>query len=93
MDFGKTFMLEVNYKYADILELAEQQAKENRRGLWSDEDVASVDFSTDNVVNDYVSNDDSLKSSEGIVTMILAIFILVVSVIASLFNKNKKKSK
>jgi len=85
---GRTFMLGVNYKYADILELAEQKARENKIGLWSDEELSSVDFSTENIITNEEATPDS-----NTIGIILVVIILIISILASLFNKKKSLRK
>ena len=83
---GKTYMLEVNYKYADVLQLAEQQAQENKTGLWSNEEISKIDFSTENTINNTAPSDQ--PQYENIVGITL-IIIVIVSIVAKFYNKKK----
>ena len=78
--YAKTYMLQDNYKYADILKKAEKQAKESKIGIWSDnlENAGQESNNDDNSEYNITFNIGSLVS--------IAIIIIIV-----FFSKLKKK--
>ena len=94
---AKTYMLQNNYKYAGNLQLAEEQAKENKIGIWSDEkqvkEVTSenkIEEEKDNNINKTTSNDNK---SNIIMEVVILILVIISSIFSTKFFKKKKVRK
>ena len=74
-------MLQSNYKYAGIIQEAESIAKEEKKGLWSNEQEIT------NEVNE-VSENKAMKNS-----FIVLIIILIIGIISMLLKKVNTKRK
>ena len=79
---AETFMLQANYRYADILQLAESIAQENRIGIWWEEqEEVGVQNEENQNIYQY-----SILAAIGI-----SIVILVVTIIKRYKSNSKKK--
>lgn len=101
---AETYMLQNNYTYASELQLAEEEAKNNKLGIWSGEDsnvsTSNVDsageinnnVNIDNTTNteDTVSDEnESLDNTES--ENILVFAVAIISAILAIAGKTRKK--
>lgn len=96
--FAKTYMLQDNYKYAGRLQEAEEEAKENKLGIWSDDSdnnknsevTNSIEDNkteeTKNTINNNSNNEDSKNIIIGIIGVIL---IICMRILKSITMKRK----
>lgn len=83
---AETYMLQNNYKYAGILQESEEDAKNNKLGIWSDETNNSANNVNENVIIENTKTNNSVYLFIGFITIFL---FLILSIIAY----NNKKSK
>lgn len=77
--FTKEYMLQSNYRYADIIQEAESIAKSNKVGLWSDEQE------TINEINDN-------KMTEQSIIVLIGTFVLgIISILVKKVNRKSKR--
>lgn len=83
--FAETYMLQNNYRYAGILQLAEEKAKENKIGIWSENSNENND---DNSVD--MQKDDK-EENYNIFYCIIALIVLFVIALIGYKSKIAKK--
>ena len=83
---AETYMLQNNYKYAGILQESEEIAKNNKLGIWSEED--------NNLVNNNNRN-SNIENNEinDLFYLIIGIITIVLFLIVSIIAHNNRKSK
>lgn len=72
---AETYMLQNNYRYAGILQLAEEEAKENKVGIW----------------NDGTEIGDKLDIEQDENSGFIGILIIIISMIIAILAGNRKK--
>ena len=72
---AETYMLQNNYRYAGILQLAEEEAKENKLGIW----------------NDGTEIGDKLDIEQDENSGFIGILIIIISIIIAILAGNRKK--
>lgn len=80
---AKTYMLQNNYKYASELQLAQEQAKNNRLNIWSE-----------NTLNDNTESDSHTNGQNNVelVGLTIIIIIAIITIIVSFKKKNQKSN-
>lgn len=80
---AKTYMLQNNYKYASELQLAQEQAKNNRLNIWSE-----------NTLNDNTESDSHTNGQNNVelVGLTIIIIIAIITIIISFKKKNQKSN-
>lgn len=82
---AKTYMLKNNYLYAKELKEAEQRAKEQKIGVWSENVMQEVEFPT-NEIEEVFQNENVDKFSVGSY-MIIFLVIIIISLLVKKKNK------
>ena len=77
---AKTYMLQNNYRYADILQLAETEAKNNKINIWSRE-------TTENQISD--DSQTTNQNETETISLIIIIPILIIMLIVPYIKKSK----
>ena len=81
---AENYMLKNNYKYAGILQESEENAKNNKLGIWSDE--------TNNIQNNENNTIEGNKTDINLLYMIMSItIVLIISIINITHNTKKRK--
>ena len=81
---AENYMLKNNYKYAGILQESEENAKNNKLGIWSDE--------TNNIQNNENNTIEGNKTDINLLYMIMSItIVLIVSILNITQNTKKRK--
>ena len=81
---AENYMLKNNYKYAGILQESEENAKNNKLGIWSDE--------TNNIQNNENNTIEGNKTDINLLYMIMSItIVLIVSILNITHNTKKRK--
>lgn len=86
--FAETYMLQNNYRYAGVLQLAEEKAKENKIGIWS-RNVIVTENNSDNNLDTLENEEQNYNVIYCIVTLLL-LFILALIGYKGKVAKNKK---
>lgn len=75
---AETYMLQNNYRYAGILQLAEEEAKENKVGIWNDgtEIGDKLDIEQD--------------ENSGFIGILIIIILMIIAILAG--NRKKKQN-
>ena len=79
-------MLKNNYKYAGILQESEENAKNNKLGIWSDE--------TNNIQNNENNTIEGNKTDiedNNLLYMIISITIVLIIIILNITHNTKKR--
>lgn len=77
----KIYMLQNNYRYAGILQLAEENAKDNKIGIWSEERVENN------------SNNDSYQGNGQVNWNIVGIIAILILLMIGILIGNRKQEK
>lgn len=88
--FAEIYMLQNNYRYAGILQLAEEKAKENKVGIWSESSVSVTENSDDNSVD---MQKDAEEENYNIFYCIIALIVLFVIALIGYKSKIAKNKK
>lgn len=80
---AETYMLENNYRYAGVLQLAEEKAKNNKLGIWS-----SIEQNSD---TENVNNNEIQITIDRNVLLIVIALILVILIGITCLKKNRAK--
>ena len=80
---AETYMLENNYRYAGVLQLAEEEAKNNKLGIWS-----SIEQNSD---TENVNNNEIKITIDRNVLLIVIALILVILIGITCLKKNRAK--
>ena len=80
---AETYMLENNYRYAGVLQLAEEEAKNNKLGIWS-----SIEQNSD---TENVNNNEIQITIDRNVLLIVIALILVILIGITCLKKNRAK--
>lgn len=83
---AETYMLQNNYKYAGILQESEEDAKNNKLGIWSDETNNSANNVNENVIIENIKTNNS-------VYLVIGFIIIFLFLTLSIIAYNNKKSK
>lgn len=83
--FAETYMLQNNYRYAGILQLAEEKAKENKIGIWSINVIVTENNSGNNL--------DTLENEEQNYNVIYCIVTLLLLLMLALIGYKGKTAK
>lgn len=86
---AENYMLQNNYKYAGMLQESEENAKNNKLGIWSEE---TSDTQNNESENQIIENNNTNIQDNNLVYMILGIaIILIISIFSIAHNKKKEK--
>lgn len=86
---AENYMLQNNYKYAGMLQESEENAKNNKLGIWSEE---TSDTQNNESENQIIENNNTDIQDNNLVYMILGIaIILIISIFSIAHNKKKEK--
>ena len=86
---AENYMLQNNYKYAGMLQESEENAKNNKLGIWSEE---TRDTQNNESENQIIENNNTDIQDNNLVYMILGIaIILIISIFSIAHNKKKEK--
>lgn len=86
---AENYMLQNNYKYAGMLQESEENAKNNKLGIWSEETRDTQDNESENQI---IENNNTDIQDNNFVYMILGIaIILIISIFSIAHNKKKEK--
>ncbi len=85
---AETYMLQNNYRYAGILQLAEEKAKENKIGIWSRNVIVTENNGGNNL--DTLENEEQNYNVIYCIVTLLLLFILVLIGYKGKVAKNKK---
>lgn len=80
---AQTYMLQDNYTYAWILQEKQEEAKEEKVGIWSEEVEKQ-----ENVIIETMKNEHDTSSFIGLVIIIIS---LIVAILFERLRKNNKK--
>ncbi len=80
---AETYMLQNNYRYAGVLQLAEEEAKNNKLGIWS-----SIEQNSD---TENVNNNEIQITIDRNVLLIVIALILVILIGITCLKKNRAK--
>lgn len=80
---AETYMLQSNYRYAGVLQLAEEEAKNNKLGIWS-----SIEQNSD---TENVNNNEIQITIDRNVLLIVIALILVILIGITCLKKNRAK--
>lgn len=80
---AETYMLQSNYRYAGVLQLAEEEAKNNKLGIWS-----SIEQNSD---TEKVNNNEIQITIDRNVLLIVIALILVILIGITCLKKNRAK--
>ncbi len=86
--FAETYMLQNNYRYAGVLQLAEEKAKENKIGIWSRNVIVTENNSGNNL--DTLENEEQNYNVIYCIVTLLLLFILALIGYKGKVSKNKK---
>lgn len=104
--FAQTYMLQDNYRYAGMLQEAEQTAKSNKTGMWEseeitndltgsegeiEENIVTYENNTNKVENTATNNKDNEKLN--IPSAVGIIVVIVIALTGTGARKNKKRRK
>ena len=81
---AETYMLQSNYRYAGVLQLAEEEAKNNKLGIWSSIEQNS---DTENVNN----NEIQITIDRNVLLIVIALILLILIGITCLKKNRAKK--
>lgn len=90
---AETYMLQNNYRYASILQLAEEEAKSNKKGIWSEgieQTKETEESNTDSENNENNINAESYENSHQIDWHIVGIILVLLLIIIKMLIRNKK---
>ena len=82
-----TYMLQDNYKYAERLKNAEENAKQNKIGIWSNEELqlnienTNVEVKNENTITEKIENDSLNINVNAVIALAVVIIITIVGVI------------
>ncbi len=85
---AETYMLQNNYRYAGVLQLAEEKAKENKIGIWSRNVIVTENNSGNNL--DTLENEEQNYNVIYCIVTLLLLFILALIGYKGKVAKNKK---
>ena len=86
---AETYMLQNNYKYAGMLQESEEVAKNNKLGIWSNENSNIQNNENENQI---IENDKTEIENNNLMNIIICItIILIVSIFNIAHNKKKRK--
>ena len=86
---AENYMLQNDYKYAGMLQESEENAKNNKLGIWSEE---TSDTQNNESENQIIENNNTDIQDNNLVYMILGIaIILIISIFSIAHNKKKEK--
>lgn len=86
---AENYMLQNNYKYAGILQESEENAKNNKIGIWSDE-ISNIQNSKNEnqIIED---NQTELENNNLLYIIIGTIIAIIISIFNIAYNKKKRK--
>ena len=82
-------MLQNNYKYAGMLQESEENAKNNKLGIWSEETSNIQNNVSENQI--IVSHQTDAEDNKLLYIIISIIIILIISIFSIAHNKKKEK--
>ena len=88
---GSIYMLSNSQKYAGLLQQAEEYAKENKIGVWSNEEYIPLTEEDNHIISN--PEDPNDFTEEGMIIAIVIVIIGIITYILQHFRKNKTKKK